>query len=127
MDEYYIPMLEEYLYHHPHVILLGNNEASADRSKNLRPGDIETSRDYAERLVFEKGKEIMSQHFGSHPSLSMEGVGLRYFPLEEVDKYYNNDDVSFNHYTKVHTNILIFFKLSHRKQTIIVACITSKT
>ena len=94
MDEYYIPMLEKYAYHLPHVILLGKNETSADRSKNLQPGDIETSRDYAERLVFEKGKEIMSQHFGSHPSLSMEGVGLRYFPLEEVDKYYKNNDMT---------------------------------
>ena len=87
-------MLEKYAYHLPHVILMGKNEASADRRKNWRPGDIETSRDYAKSLLFEKDKEIMAQHFEDHVSLSMEGIGLRYFEKEEVDKYYTNNKIS---------------------------------
>ena len=58
---------------------------------NLRPGDIETLCDYADRLVFEKGKKNQSQHFKRHISLSMEGVGLYYFEKEEVDKHYTNN------------------------------------
>ena len=100
-------MLEKYAYHLPRVNLLGKNETSADRSKNLQPGDIKISRDYAKRLVFEKGKEIMTQHFGSHPSLSIECVDLHYFPLEKVNKYYNNNDMSAKVVQTLSKNICI--------------------
>ena len=46
------------------------------QEKSLKPGDIETTRDYAERLSFELNNEIMSQHFGNSISLSMEGVSV---------------------------------------------------
>ena len=73
-NNYYIPMLEKYAYHLPHVILLGKNECSKIRKESLKIGDVETIRDYAERLSFDFDNEIMSQHFGNSLSLSMEGV-----------------------------------------------------
>ena len=79
-------MLKKYTYHLAHFILLEKNEASADRRKNLRPGDIKALHDYAERFVFKKDKKVQAQHFGHHVSLSMKGVELRYFEKEEIDK-----------------------------------------
>ena len=60
----------------------------------MRALGIETSCDCAKRLAFKKNKEIMSQHFGNHISLSIEGAGLRYFAKGEVDRYYNNKERS---------------------------------
>ena len=56
IDNSYLPMLGKYTYHLSRVILLEKIETSADRSKNLRPGNINTFRENVERLVFEKGK-----------------------------------------------------------------------
>ena len=78
--KFYILMLNKYAYHLPHVILLGKNECVKIRSDSLQYGDIETIRDYAERLSFEFDKEIMSSHFGNSLSLSMEGVSVRFIP-----------------------------------------------
>ena len=61
-------------YHRPHYILLSKNVCGLEREKLLKRADIETTRDYAERLSFELNNEIMSQHFGDSVSLSMEGV-----------------------------------------------------
>ena len=38
---------------------------------SLKFGDVETTRDYAERLKFEFDNEIMSEHFGNSWSLSI--------------------------------------------------------
>ena len=65
-DNFYIPMLNKYAYHLPHVILLGKNECSKIRKDSLKVGDIETTRDYAERLSFDFDNEIMSQHLVIH-------------------------------------------------------------
>ena len=82
---------------------MGKNETSADRSNNLILGDIKTSLDYVKRLTFEKGKEIMSQHFEHYISLSIEGVGMHYFTKEVVEIYYNNKES----YTIVDQNLSI--------------------
>ena len=78
MKNYYLPILEKYTYYLPHVILLEKNETSADRSNNSRPGDIETSRNYADNLLFEKKNEIMSQNFRNHITILIKGAGLRH-------------------------------------------------
>ena len=82
INDYYLPMLEKYAYHRPHYILLGKNVSGLTRKKAMKPGDIETTRDYAERLSFKLDKEIMSLNFGNSVSLSMEGVSVRYFKKE---------------------------------------------
>ena len=71
ISEFYLPMLEKYAYHRPHFILLGKNESGALRKAALKPGDVETTRDYAERLSFKLDNEIMSLNFGNSVSLSM--------------------------------------------------------
>jgi hypothetical protein len=86
-DDFYLPMLEKYAYHRPCFILLGKYETGADRKAALKPGDAETHRDYAERLLFEFMNEIMSEHFGNSRSLSMEGSTARFFPAEIAEIY----------------------------------------
>ena len=86
-------MLNKYAYHLPHVILLGKNECSKIRKESLKIGDVETIRDYAERLSFDFDNEIMSQHFGNSLSLSMEGVFVRYIQKTSV-KSNNLNNVS---------------------------------
>ena len=94
IDDYYLPMLENMLIAFLMLFYCEKMKHLLIQSKNLRSGDIETSRDYTERLVFEKDKIITSEHFGYHISLSIEGVELRYFAKEEVEKYYNNKEIS---------------------------------
>ena len=96
MDNFYIPTLEKYAYHRHHYILLSKNICGLDRKKSLKPGDIETTRDYAERLSFELNNEIMSQHFGNSISLSMEGVAVRFFNKEKVNEFSNNNQASYD-------------------------------
>ena len=55
------------------------NKELVDKNKNLTPGDIETSCHSIKRHVFEKNKEITSQHFGNHISLSIKYDGLHFF------------------------------------------------
>jgi hypothetical protein len=54
----------------------------------LRPGDADTTQDYAEALQFEFTNEIMSKHFGNSRVLSMEGSIVCTFILATVDKYH---------------------------------------
>jgi hypothetical protein len=100
LDEYYLPMLEKYTYHRPHYVLLGKYETRKDRKNALRPGDADTTRDYAEALQFEFTNEIMSEHFGNSRALSMEGSAIRTFILAAIASYrqglpenYSSEDV----------------------------------
>mgnify|MGYP000211327405 FL=1 len=94
MKFHYLPMLEKYAYHRHHIILLGKYETSEDRKNALRPGDVETTRDYAERLSFELNHEIMSQHFGNSLSLSIEGASVRFFKQEDIKRYKEDTSVT---------------------------------
>ena len=46
-------MRVRYAYQQPHFVLLGKNETAKDISIALKFLDVETTRDYAERLKFE--------------------------------------------------------------------------
>ena len=96
INEYYLPVLEKYAYHRPHFILLGKNETGALRKAALKPGDLETTRDYAERLSFKLDNEIMSLNFGNSVSLSMEGVSVRHFSKEKIDSYSSDKSIVFD-------------------------------
>ena len=72
-------MLDKYALHINFVILLGKNEVGKTRRLSLQPGDVETTRDYAERLSFKHNQEIMSTNFGNSTSISMEGASARFF------------------------------------------------
>ena len=56
------------------------NETAKYRKISPTFGDIETARDYVERLKFEFDNEIMPEHFGNSHSLSIEGCCARFFP-----------------------------------------------
>jgi hypothetical protein len=67
--------------------MLGKYKTGAHQKAALKPGDSETHRDYAERLLFEFINEIMSEHFGNSRPLSMEGSTARFFPVEIAELY----------------------------------------
>lgn len=92
-------MLEKYAYHRPHFILLGKNESGALRKAALKPGDVETTRDYAERLSFKLDNEIMSLNFGNSVSLSMEGVSVRHFSKEKTSLFLSDKFTEFDEKT----------------------------
>ena len=99
MKDHYLPQLQKYKYHLPHIIMLGKYQTGKDRKAALQPGDIDTTRDYAERLQFEFANEIMSQHFGNSRTLSMEGSSVRFFPSNIVgnaDATYTQEDTSMH-------------------------------
>ena len=50
------------------------------RKIDIKFGDVETTREYSERLKFECNIEIMSEHFGNYRSLSIEGCRAQFFP-----------------------------------------------
>ena len=56
MYENYLPVLGKYVYHRHYVILLRKHKTAADRKNDLISGDMETMRNYAERLSFELNK-----------------------------------------------------------------------
>ena len=60
------------------LYILSKNVCGLYRKKALKLGDIETTRDYAERLSFELNNEIMSQHFVNSISLSTEDVCVQF-------------------------------------------------
>ena len=49
--------MEMYAYHQPHFFLLGKIEKENDRKIALKYGDVETTRNYAERLKFKFDNE----------------------------------------------------------------------
>ena len=88
------------------MIFLGENEVVKTRRLSLQPGDVETIRDYAERLSFEYNQEIMSTNFGNSTSISMEGFCARFFQKNIVESYttqpllnfdVNNDTIAHFH------------------------------
>ena len=88
INNYYIPKLEKYAYHRSHYILLSKNESGAIRRTSMKPGDIETTGDYDERLSLKLDNEIMSLNFGNSVSLSMKGVSVRHFCKEKLMSSY---------------------------------------
>jgi hypothetical protein len=74
MKDYYLPALEKDAYHIHHLKFLSKDFCGKDRidAFRKRPGDVNTRRDYAERLLAKFNLEIQSDHFGNDRSLSME-------------------------------------------------------
>jgi hypothetical protein len=82
INEYYLPALEEYAYHLPHVKILGTKVCGKMRDEwfcKLGRRSIQTIRDFAEALKMEFIKELQKEHFGGCVSLHIEGSSLRMF------------------------------------------------
>ena len=82
------------------IFFLGKYGTKKDRNFYLLIGDVETTRDYAERLKFEFDNEIMSEHFGNYWSLSIEGCSARFLPNP------NNTEVKKPQHTLIHTSMM---------------------
>jgi hypothetical protein len=86
MNNYYLPALEKYAYHIHHVRILSKDFCGKERfiAFKKRPGDVNTRRDYAERLSAKFNLEIQSDHFGNGRSLSMEGSSVEFFSAPAI-------------------------------------------
>ena len=72
----------------------------------MKPGDLETTRDYAERLSFKLDNEIMSLNFGNSISISMKGVSIRQFTRERIEAF--DKDKSTPFYEKRNFDVFSF-------------------
>jgi hypothetical protein len=77
------------VYHRAHFVLQGKYKTGPLRKEALTPGDVETMRDYAERLSFEFNQEIISQHFGDSGDMSIEGSSNKTFKAEDIESFEN--------------------------------------
>jgi hypothetical protein len=86
MNNYYLPALEKNAYHIHHVRILSKDFCGKERFEAFkkRPGDVNTRRDYAERLSAKFNLEIQSDHFGNGRSLSMEGSSVEFFSAPAI-------------------------------------------
>ena len=89
MYKYYLPAIEKYSYHRPHVIILRKKHCGAMKMNAFKnsPGSVKTRRDYAERLSATFDLEIQSEHFGNGRSLSMEGSSVEFHIADLLKEY----------------------------------------
>jgi hypothetical protein len=80
VTKYYLPALEEYAYHLPHVRILGSKVCGKMQNEWFRKlvYIIRTIRDFAEALQMEFYKEIQLEHFGECLSLHIEGSSAQF-------------------------------------------------
>ena len=82
-NKHYQKSIYKLAHHLPHVKILGTNETGKTRKEAFHSrggkGDMQSKRDYAERLTEDTGVQIQSQHWGANCSLSMEGQAIEYW------------------------------------------------
>jgi hypothetical protein len=89
LKEFYLPALEKYSYHLPHVMILSKVVCGKMRQDAFAKdtGSIKTRRDYAERLSAIFNMEVQSEHFGNGRSLSIEGSSVETYIGVELNEY----------------------------------------
>ena len=113
---------------------MGKNETGALRKAALKPGDLETTRDYAERLSFKLDNEIMSLNFGNSVSLSMEGVSVRHFSKQIIDSYsldksivfYEKEDTSMDFHSHLSDSCIQNSGLTHQYMSVLLDFLSQK-
>ena len=80
---FYIPAIQKFAYHLPHVRILGTNQCgelqrTAFKRRELFQ-DVLCRRDYAERVVASFANQIQSEYYGGNRSVSIEGIVLEHF------------------------------------------------
>ena len=75
MEEQYLPLLEKYEFHYPHVKLLSGKHAKKERMDAFADNkhSVVMERDYAEAFKTTMNWEIHGDHFGWNPTISVEG------------------------------------------------------
>ena len=74
MAEIYVPSMEKYRFHYPHMKILSTNQCVAARTKAFKnnPDFVMTSRDYAEAFNVVFNGEMQTDHFGRVPKIFLE-------------------------------------------------------
>jgi hypothetical protein len=84
MEEYYLPLLEKYRFHQPHVHLLSKYGVGAGRHAAFRGllHALFTKRDFAEAIQAEMDNEVQGDHFGKIRKMMLEGCSVEFFSAE---------------------------------------------
>ena len=93
MNDHYLPILKNYAYHCCLIIFLGKYKRSADEKKTLILVDVDTTRNYVERLSFEFNKEITKQLFINSLSLSTDNTSIRFLEKKDIIIYQNDTSI----------------------------------
>jgi hypothetical protein len=75
MEEYYLPLLEKYRFHQPHVHLLSKYGVGAGRHAAFQRllHALFMKRDFAEAIQAEMDNEVQGDHFGKIRKMMLEG------------------------------------------------------
>ena len=111
---YYLPALEEFLYHIFYVQVLSKNICGKMRSERCLsiPGDTLSVRDYIGRLSTHFNLEVQSDHFENSRSLSIEGNDLQYIDEDheehsEVHSHLSDDSRQDASTTQAHMTSML--------------------
>jgi hypothetical protein len=94
--DHYLPTLERYAYHLPHVCILSKNHSAKMRQEMFQqlPWSVLTRRDYADRLTAKFNLEAQSDHFGNDRDLSIEGSAVEFHTVSSLVEYQQSLDFS---------------------------------
>jgi hypothetical protein len=95
-SDHYLPTLERYAYHLPHVSILSKNHSAKMRQEMFQrlPWSVLTRRDYADRLTAKFNLEAQSDHFGNDRDLSIEGSAVEFHTVSSLEEYQQSLDFS---------------------------------
>jgi hypothetical protein len=84
MEEYYLPLLEKYRFHQPHVHLLSKYGVGAGRHAAFHRllHALFMKRDFAEAIQAEMDNEVQGDHFGKIRKMMLEGCSVEYLSAE---------------------------------------------
>ena len=79
-NEFYVPYLQKYRYHYPHMKILSQQQIAGDREKVFQAEKkiISTSRDWAEAFSVVLNKEIQNDHYGWVPKIYVESSTFKF-------------------------------------------------
>ena len=80
---FYIPSIQELVFHMPHVRILRTNHCGELQQTTFKRRELfqdELCRsDYTERVVASFANQIQSEYYGGNRSVSIEGIALEHF------------------------------------------------
>ena len=96
LKNYYEPFLREYQFHHPHMKILSNDQAIRER-KEAFFNDVNallTAEDYAEAIKCGFNLQIYADHFGTNPTIKLEGATATFHNRQKKQKEKSEYDTS---------------------------------
>lgn len=96
--DWFLPALELYAFHRPHINILGKHGCGQLRHDAFMKilSSIRTRRDYAEAITALFNWQIQSDHFGNNRTLSIEGSGVEFHTADgktrlETHSHFSDD------------------------------------